>query len=141
MDAWGDEGRVYILDSGPALGLLDADDKAPERVELDGKTVQIDAISILLERSRFEAANALYACQVGLEIADAPAYADVPVWVVLKAPAELAFTLGNFDRDVAWFVREAISAALPSGYQASEFFVQALLSPTTPYGDERLAAA
>jgi hypothetical protein len=50
------------------------------------------------------------------------------------------FTLGNFDRDVAWFVREAISEALPSGYQASEFYVQTLLN-LTPYGDEGLAAA
>jgi hypothetical protein len=142
MDAWSDEGRVYFLDNepGPALGVTQEREAAPERAELDGRMVQIDAVSILLERSRFEAATALHCCQLELEVADAPAYDDAPVWVVLKAPAELVFTLGNLDRDVAWFVREAISEALPSGYQASEFYVQALLNPT-PYGDEGLAAA
>ena len=142
MDAWSDEGRVYLLDneSGPALGLLHKDEAAPQRAELDGRMVLIDAISILLERSRFVAATALHACQIELEVADSPPYADAPVWVVLKAPAELAFTLGNLDRDVAWFVREAISEALPNGYQASEFYVQALLH-STPYGDQGLAAA
>jgi len=142
MDAWGDEGRVYLLDSdsGSALGLLEKEDTALDRVELDEKMVLIDAISQLLEQSRFEAAKALYACQIELNVAEAPAYADAPVWVVLKAPAELVFNLGNLDRDLAWFVREAISEAMPHGYQASEFFVQALLNPT-PYGDERLAAA
>jgi hypothetical protein len=142
MDAWTDEGRVYLVNDGPAttLGLIHEDDTTPQRAELDGKKLLIDAISTLLERSRFEAATALYACQLDLDVADAPPYADAPVWVVLKAPAELVFTLGNLDRDVAWFVREAISEALPSGYQASEFYVQALLNPTT-YGDEGLAAA
>jgi hypothetical protein len=142
MDAWSDEGRVYFLDSepGPALSLMHDAEAAPERAELDGRMVQVDAISILLERSRFEAATALHACQLELRAADAPTYDDAPVWVVMKAPAELVFTLGNLDRDVAWFVREAISEALPSGYQASEFYVQALLNPT-PYGDEGLAAA
>jgi hypothetical protein len=142
MDAWSDEGKVYFLDSepGPALGVRLEQEAAPERAELDGRAVLIDAVSILLERSRFEAATVLNYCQLGLEVANAPAYADAPVWVVLKAPADLVFTLGNFDRDVAWFVREAISEALPSGYQASEFYVQALLNPT-PYGDQGLAAA
>lgn len=142
MDAWTDEGRVYLLGDGPVatLNLVREDDAPPERAELDERKVLIDAISILLERSRFEAATALYACQLDLEVADAPPYADAPVWVVLKAPAELVFTLGNLDRDAAWFVREAISEALPNGYQASEFYVQALLNPT-PYGDEGRAAA
>ena len=142
MDAWSDEeGKVFFLDEpGSALGLLHEDDTAPERAELDGKTVLIDAVSILLERSRFEAATALHACQIELEVGAASSYAEAPVWVVLKAPAELVFTLGNLDRDVSWFVREAISEVLPNGYQASEFYVQALLNPT-PYGDEGLAAA
>jgi len=141
MDAWGDESRVFFLDEpGSALGLLHEDDTAPERAELDGKTVLIDAVSILLERSRFEAATALHACQIELEVGAASSYAEAPVWVVLKAPAELVFTLGNLDRDVSWFVREAISEVLPNGYQASEFYVQALLNPT-PYGDEGLEAA
>ncbi|HEY5478409.1 MAG TPA: hypothetical protein VIJ84_02215 [Gaiellaceae bacterium] len=112
----------------------------PERAELDGRMVQIDAVSSLLERGRFEAATALHACQIELEVADAASYDDVPVWVVLKAPTELVYTLGNLDREVAWFVREAISEALPNGYQASEFYVQTLLN-TTPYGNEGLAAA
>ena len=116
------------------------DEAAPERAELDGRMVLIDAVSILLERSRFEAATALHSCRLELKVSDAPTYDDVPVWVVLKAPADLVFTLGNLDRDVAWFVREAISEALPSGYQASEFYVQTLLN-LTPYGDEGLAAA
>jgi hypothetical protein len=142
MDAWSDEGRVYFLDTepGPALGLMHEDEAAPERAELDGRMVLIDAVSILLERSRFEAATALNSCQLELEVGAASSYADAPVWVVLKAPSDLVFTLGNLDRDVAWFVREAISESLPSGYQASEFYVQALLNPT-PYGDEGLAAA
>ncbi len=142
MDAWSDEGRVYLLDNepGPALGLTHENETARERAELDQRMVLIDAVSMLLERSRFEAATALHACEIELQVADAPPYADAPVWVVLKAPAELVFTLGNLDRDVAWFVREAISEALPNGYQASEFYVQALLNPS-PYGDEGLAAA
>jgi hypothetical protein len=142
MDAWTDEGRVYLLGDAPVatLNLVREDDAPPERAELDEKKVLVDAISILLERSRFEAATALYACTLDLEVADAPPYADAPVWVVLKAPAELVFTLGNLDRDVAWFVREAISEALPNGYQASEFYVQAFLNPTS-YGDEGRAAA
>jgi len=142
MDAWSDEGRVYLLDNepGPMLGLPQEDEVAPERAELDGRMVQIDAVSSLLERGRFEAATALHACQIELEVADAASYDDVPVWVVLKAPTELVYTLGNLDREVAWFVREAISEALPNGYQASEFYVQTLLN-TTPYGNEGLAAA
>jgi hypothetical protein len=142
MDAWSDEeGKVFFLDEpGPAVSLLHEAEPVPERAELDGRMLLIDAISILLERSRFEAATALHACQIELEIGDSSSYAEAPVWVILKAPAELVFTLGNLDRDVAWFVREAISEALPSGYQASEFYVQALLNPT-PYGHEGLAAA
>jgi hypothetical protein len=142
MDAWSDEGRVYLLDNepGPVLGLRQEDEVAPERAELDGRMVQIDAVSSLLERGRFEAATALHACRIELEVADAASYDDVPVWVVLKAPTELVYTLGNLDREVAWFVREAISEALPNGYQASEFYVQTLLN-TTPYGNEGLAAA
>lgn len=143
MDAWSDEGRVYLLDNEPGrtLNVMHEDrESAPERAELDGRMVLIDAITILLERSRFEAATTLYACQLDLEVADAPPYADAPVWVVLKAPAELVFTLGNLDRDTAWFVREAISESLPNGYQASEFYIQALLNPT-PYGETGLAAA
>ena len=142
MDAWSDEGRVYLLDNepGPALGLLHEDETAPQRAELDERMVRIDAVSSLLERGRFEAATALHACQIELEVAAAASYSETPVWVVLKAPAELVFTLGNLDRDVAWFVREAISEALPTGYQASEFYVQALLNPT-PYREEGLAAA
>jgi len=141
MDAWSDEGRVYLLDSEPvsALGVV-CDESAPRRAELDERMVLIDAVSILLERSRFEAATALYACQLELEVADASPHADVPVWVVLKAPAELVFTLGNLDRELAWFVREAISEVMPSGYQTSEFYVQALLNPA-PYSDQKLAAA
>jgi hypothetical protein len=144
MDAWSDEGRVYLLDNEPGpvlgLGLREENNTATERAELDGKMVQIDAVSSLLERSRFEAATALHACQIELEVADTSSYADAPVWVVLKAPPELVFTLGNLDRDVSWFVREAICEALPNGYQASEFYVQALLN-TTPYAGEGLAAA
>jgi len=123
------------------LSALYEDDAPPERNELDAKTVMIDATSILLERSRFEAATALYACQLGLEIGAAPpSYADVPVWVNLKAPAELVFTLENLERDVAWFVREAIGEALPDGYEVSEFVVQACISPA-PRGNEGRAAA
>lgn len=142
MDAWSDEGRVYLFSDEPVatLGLIHEDDTTPQRAELDGKKVLIDAISILLERSRFEAATALYSCQLNLDVADAPPYADAPVWVILRAPAELVYALENLERDVAWFVREAIAEALPNGYQASEFVVQALLTPTT-YGDEGLAAA
>jgi hypothetical protein len=142
MDAWSDEGRVYFLDTErvSALGLMEKEEPAPQRAELDGRMVLIDAISILLERNRFEAATTLYACQLDLDAGDAPPNADAPVWVVLRAPAEHAYTLGNFDRDVAWFVREAVSEALPKGYQAEEFFVQALLNPT-PYGDAKLVAA
>jgi hypothetical protein len=141
MDAWTDEGRVYLINDGPVatLGWASDDDTAPQRAELDGKKVLINAISILLERSRFEAATALYSCQLDLDVADAPSYADAPVWVILKAPAELVFALENFDRDMAWFVREAIAESLPDGYQAAEFVVQALLTPAT-YGDEGLAA-
>jgi hypothetical protein len=142
MDAWTDEGRIYLINDGPVatLGLIHEDDTTPQRAELDGKKVLIDAISILLERSRFETATALYSCQLELDVADAPPYDDAPVWVILRVPAELVFALENFDRDVAWFVREAIAEALPHGYQASEFVVQALLTPAT-YGDEGLAAA
>ena len=138
MDAWSDEGRVYILDSEPvsALGVV-CDETVPRRAELDERMVLIDAVSILLERSRFEAATALYACQLELEVADASPHADAPVWVVLKAPAELVFTLGNLDRELAWFVREAISEVMPSGYQTSEFYVQAFLNPAP----QKLAAA
>jgi hypothetical protein len=142
MDAWSDEGRVFFLDTEPVatLGQTHKDDSAALRPELDGRMVSIDAISILLERGRFEAATALYACQLELQVADASPYDDAPVWVVMKAPAELVFTLGNLDRDVAWFVREAISEALPKGYQASEFFVQAQLG-SAPCGEEKLVAA
>jgi hypothetical protein len=142
MDAWSDEGRVYLLDNepGPIRGLHQEKEVAPERVELDGRMLQTNAVSSLLERGRFEAATALHACRIELEVVDSASYDDVPVWVGLKAPTELVFTLGNLDRDVAWFVREAISEALPNGYQASEFYVQALLN-TTPYGGEGLAAA
>jgi hypothetical protein len=142
MDAWTDEGRVYLVNDEPLakLGLIHEDDTTPQRAELDGKKVLIDAISVLLERSRFEAATALYSCQLDLDVADAPARDDAPVWVILRAPAELVYTLENLERDVAWFVREAISEALPNGYQASEFVVQALFASTT-YGDEGLAAA
>jgi hypothetical protein len=142
MDAWSDEGRVYLLDSEsvPALGLMHDDGTPSGRTELNEKMVLIDAVSILLERSRFDAATALHACQLELVVAEAASYADAPVWVVLRAPADLVFTLGNLDRDTAWFVREAISESLPTGYQATEFYVQALLNPT-PYGDEGLEAA
>ena len=142
MNAWNDEGRVYLLDQEPVpmLGVLHEDDAPPERNELDAKMVMIDATSILLERSRFEAATALYACQLDLEVGAAPSYADIPVWVNLKAPAELVFTLENLERDVAWFVREAIAEALPHGYRISEFFVQTRVSPS-PCNDEGLAAA
>ena len=141
MDAWSDEGRVYLLDSEPvsALGVV-CDESVPRRAELDERMVLIDAVSILLERSRFEAATALYACRLELEVGDALPHADAPVWVVLKAPAELVFTLGNLDRELAWFVREAISEAIPSGYQTSEFYVQALLNPA-PYSNQKQAAA
>ena len=140
MDAWSDEGRVFFLDSEPvsALGVA-CDETAPRQAELDERMVLIDAVSILLERSRFEAATALYACQLELEVADASP-PDASVWVVLKAPAELVFTLGNLDRELAWFVREAISEAIPSGYQTSEFYVQALLNPA-PYSNQKQAAA
>lgn len=142
MDAWNDEGRLYLLDqeSAPVLSMLHEDDAPPERSELDEKAVMIDATSILLERGRFEAATALYACQLGLEVGEAPPYADAPVWVNLKAPAELVFTLENLDRDVAWFVREAIFESLPHGYEVSEFVVQTRVSPA-PCDDEGRAAA
>jgi len=141
MDAWNDEGRVYFLDQEPVpmLGVLYEDEAPPERNELDAKMVMIDATSILLERSRFEAATALYACQLSLEVGDAPSYADVPVWVNLRAPAELVFTLENLEHDVAWFVREAIGESLPHGYQVSEFVVQGYVSPA-PCDDGRAAA-
>ncbi|MGD0272675.1 MAG: hypothetical protein ABSB96_02970 [Gaiellaceae bacterium] len=142
MNAWNDEGRVYLLDQEPVpmLGVLHEDDARPERSELDAKMVMIDATSILLERSRFEAATALYACQLGLEVGTAPPYADAPVWVNLQAPAELVFTLENLERDIAWFVREAIAEALPNGYQISEFFVQTRVSPAPCDGEGRAAA-
>ena len=142
MNVWNDEGRVYLLDQEPMpmLGMLHEDDAPPERSELDVKTVMMDATSILLERSRFEAATALYACQLGLEVGEAPPYADAPVWVNLQAPTELVFTLENLERDVAWFVREAIAEVLPTGYRVSEFVVQGCISPT-PCDDEGRAAA
>jgi hypothetical protein len=137
MDAWTDEGRVYLLDQEPAgmLGLPHEDDSPANRAELDVKMVMIDATSILLERSRFEAATALYACQLDLVVGDAPPYADAPVWVNLKAPPELVFTLEDLDRDIAWFVREAITAAIPKGFQIAEFMVQA----RGPEDDEKAA--
>src|ERR1035437_2728540 len=100
MDAWSDEeGKVFFLDEpGPAVSLLHEAEPAPERAELDGRMLSINAVSILLERSRFEAATALHACQIELEVGDSSSYAEAPVWVVLKAPAELVFTLGNLDR-------------------------------------------
>ena len=122
------------------LGVLHEEDAAPERAEIDTKMVMIDATSILLERSRFEAATALYACQLEVEVGAAPAFADAPVWVRLRAPAELVFTLENMERDTAWFVREAIAEALPHGYRVSEFAVQAQMSPA-PRDGGRLAAA
>lgn len=142
MDAWTDEGRVYLVDDEPvaSLGLLHANETTPRRAELDGTKVLIDAVSILLGRDRFEAATVLYTCRLDLNVAEAPPYADAPVLVMLKAPAELVFTLENFEREVAWFVREAIGEALPDGYSASEFVIQALLTPPN-YGDEGLAAA
>lgn len=142
MDAWSDEGRLYLLgqESAPALSVLHEDDATPERSELDAKTVMIDATSILLERGRFEAARVLYDCQLGFEVGAPAAYADVPVWVNLRAPAELVFTLENLDRDVAWFVREAIAQVLPHGYEIAEFVVQTQVSPA-PHDDERRAAA
>ena len=142
MDTWNDEGRIYLLDQEPVamLGMLHEDDAPPERSELDAKMVMFDATSILLERGRFEAATVLYACQLGLEAGATPPYADAPVWVNLKAPAELVFTLENLDRDVAWFVREAIAESIPHGYQVSEFVVQTRVSPA-PCDDEGRAAA
>jgi hypothetical protein len=142
MDAWNDEGRVFLLGQGPAprLGLIHEDDAPPERPELDAKMVMIDATSLLLERSRFEAATALHACRLELSVVDASPYGDASVLVNLKAPAELVFTLENLDRDVAWFVREAISEAIPNGYVISEFMVQAFVAPS-PFDDEGRAAA
>jgi hypothetical protein len=140
MDTWNDEGRVYLLDQerAPTLSLTHEEEDAVERQELDAKMVMIDATSILLEKSRFEAATALYACQLDLEIVDAPPYADAPIRVNLKAPAELVFSLENLERDLSWFVRDAIGEALPHGYVVSEFMVQALPSPFD--GESREAA-
>lgn len=142
MDAWTDEGRVYLLDQGPVpmLSVPYENDEFEARSKLDAKMVMIDATSILLERSRFEAATALYACQLELGVGAAPPYGDAPVWVNLRAPSELVYSLENLDRDLAWFVREAIAQALPQGYKVSEFIVQALASPS-PFDDEGLAAA
>jgi hypothetical protein len=127
MNAWNDEGRVYLLDrdSEPMLGLLYEEEEPPARAELDAQMVKIDATSILLERSHHEAANALYACELDLEVGACMPYGDAPVWVNLKAPSELVYTLENLEREVAWFVREAIGEALPEGYRISEFMVQA----------------
>jgi hypothetical protein len=142
MDAWNDEGKVFLFGEQPApmLGLIYEDDDAPARAELDAKMLMIDATTILLERARFEAATVLYACKLDLEVGDAPSYADAPVRVNLKAPAELVFTLENLERDVAWFVREAITQALPHGYTIAEFIVQALVSPSPFDGESRAAA-
>ncbi len=131
MDAWTDEGRLYLLGDQPlgTLRLPSEEEAQPQRTELDSRVVMIDATSFLLERGRFEAANALYACELDLVVGDAAPYANAPVWVNLKAPAELVFALENMERDLPWFVREAISGSLPAGYEISEFMVQARMAP------------
>lgn len=131
MDAWKDEGRLYLLDQEPTgtLRLPGEEDQTPQRAELESAAVLNDATSFLIERGRFEAASILYACQLELVVGDAGSYGNAPAWVNLKAPAELVFALENMERDLAWFVREAITASLPAGYEISEFMVQAQMSP------------
>jgi hypothetical protein len=140
MDAWSDEGRVYLLEVGPALALAETSEQV-EDSNADGpdsRLLMVDATSILLERGRFEAAAALHACRLELEIGGPAPFANVPVRVRLKAPADLAFSLQDLERDLAWFVREAIAEALPAGYEIAELVVQA---QAPYYGDEHRQVA
>jgi hypothetical protein len=125
MDAWSDEGRVYLLGDEPGEGSDWSEEESPARSELSAQMMLIDATSLLLEQGRFEAASALYACELEVEVGEAPSYADAPVWVKIKAPEQLVFRLQDLERDMAWFVREAISRVLPPGYEMAELYVHA----------------
>ena len=141
MDAWTDDGRLYLLDSEPGseLGKAGDGETPQERGELSGKMVLLNATTLLLERGRREAATVLYACELEVEIGNGLSYDDAPVWVKIKAPEQFVFPLQDLDRDLAWFVREALSESLPNGYAIAELFVQTLVS-TSPHGDDRVAA-
>ncbi len=127
MDAWSDEGRLYALNGAERVDVWDAPEPEPEPApcELSPRMVLIDATTALLERGRQEAAQVLFACELELEIGDGSAYACAPVWVKIKAPAQLVFQLQDFDRELAWYVREALGEALPHGYEIVEVTVQA----------------
>jgi hypothetical protein len=122
MDAWSDEGRLYALDT---IDVWSEPEPEPPRSELSAKMVLIDATTALLERGRQEAAQVLFACELEVEVGDGSAYATAPVWVKIKAPAQLVFQLQDFDRELAWYVREALGQALPHGYEIAELTVQA----------------
>lgn len=125
MDAWSDEGRLYLLDGVEIDVRQECEQEAPARDELSTKMVLIDATTTLLERGRHEAAQVLFACDLELEVSDASAYAYAPVWVKIKAPPQCVFQLQDFDRELAWYVREALADALPHGYEIAEVTVQA----------------
>jgi hypothetical protein len=124
MDAWSDEGRLYVLDTVEREA-WDAPEPEPARCELSSRMVLIDATTALLERGRQEAAQVLFSCDLELEVGDGAAYATVPVWVKIKAPPQLVFQLQDFDRELAWYAREALAEALPRGYEIVEVTVQA----------------
>ena len=141
MDAWSDEGRVYLLDCEPygaAVTMNTYDEPEPVATGPDAEALLVEATSALLERGRFEAASALHACQLELETGGSQPFGNVPVRVRLKAPAQLAFSLQDLERDLAWFVRDALAQALPAGYEITELVVQAL-APC--YGDEERQVA
>jgi hypothetical protein len=116
---------LYVLDGVEHADVWNAAEPEPARRELSPRMVSIDATTALLERGRHEAAQVLFACELELEVGDASAYASAPVWVKIKAPAQLVFQLQDFDRELAWYVREAVAEALPPGYEIVEVSVQA----------------
>jgi hypothetical protein len=142
MDAWTDEGRLYVVDTRADRGstAVYSESKAQGRGELNERMVLIDATTQLLERGRREAATMLFACELELELGESSSYADAPVWAKIKAPAQLLPQLQDFEHDTAWYVREALSEALPSGYAISEIYFQAMSSNPSGGGD-RIAAA
>jgi hypothetical protein len=142
MDAWTDEGRLYVVDERVDRGAtaIYNENQAQERNELNARMVLIDATTLLLERGRREAATVLFACELELEVGESLSYTDAPVWAKIKAPAQLLPQLQDFEHDVAWYVREALAEALPSGYAISEIYFQAMSSNPSG-GDNRIAAA
>jgi hypothetical protein len=74
---------------------------------------RIDAISLLLEQGKLEAANALFACDVALERLPLGATC---VRAVIVAPPELEDALDGGATSLAASIRTALERAMPRGY-------------------------